>query len=93
MMEEAQAGHDHSNSIFIARFDDIVIADRTAGLSDVIDAAAMSAFDVIAKGEESVAAKGYAVELSNPGLLFFPRKGLRFSVKRSCQMPSANTSS
>lgn len=93
MMEEAQAGHGHSNPILIARFDDIVVADRTAGLGDVIDAAAMSSFDVVAKGEESVAAEGYAVELSNPDLLFFPCKGLRFSVKRSCQMPSAKTSS
>ena len=57
MMEEAQASHRHGNSIFIARFDDIVVADRTTGLSDVIDAAAMSSFDVVAKGEESVAAE------------------------------------
>ena len=81
MMEEAQAGHRHGNSIFIARFDDIVVADRTAGLGNVVDAAAMSSFDVVAKGEESVAAEGYAVELSNPGFLFFPRKGLRFFRK------------
>ena len=58
-----------------------LVADRAAGLGDIVDAAAMSPFDVVAKGEEGVAAKGYAVKLSNPGLLFFPRKGLRFFRK------------
>ena len=78
MMEQAQAGHGHGDVVFIARFDDIVIADGAAGLGDVVDTAAMSPFDVVTEGEESIAAQGDAVELGNPGFLFFPCERFRF---------------
>ena len=78
MMEQAQAGHGHGDVVFIARFDDIVIADGAAGLGDVVDTAAMSPFDVVTKGEESITAQGDAVELGNPGFLFFPCERFRF---------------
>ena len=78
MMEQAQAGHGHGDIVFIARFDDIVVADRAAGLGDVVDAAAMGPFNVVAKGEEGIAAQGYAVELGDPGFLFFPCERFRF---------------
>lgn len=57
MMEQAQAGHGHGDIVFIARFDDIVVADGAAGLGDVVDAAAMGPFNVVAKGEEGIAAQ------------------------------------
>lgn len=53
MMEQAQAGHGHGNSIFIARFDDIVVADRAAGLGDIVDAAAMSRSMLSPKGKKA----------------------------------------
>ena len=72
VMEQAKSRHGHRNAIFIARFDDIIIANRTASLSNIIDTAAMSPFDIIAKWEECIAPKSYAVELGNPSFLFFP---------------------
>ena len=41
MMEQAQDGHSNGDVVFIARFDDIVVADGAAGLGDVVDAAAI----------------------------------------------------
>ena len=38
----------------------------------------MGPFNIITKGEESIATQGYAVELGNPGFLFFPRERFRF---------------
>ena len=81
MMEQAKTRHSHSNIVFITRFDNIIITDRAACLGNVIDAAAVSSFYVIAKGEEGITAKSYAVQLSNPSLLFFFRKGFWFFRK------------
>ena len=57
VMEQPQPGHSHSNIVFIARFNDIVVADGSAGLGDVINAAAVRPFYIIAKGEEGIAAR------------------------------------
>ena len=54
-MEQAQTGKGHGDTIFVAGFDNIVIANRTACLGNILHAAAMSAFNVVAEGEESVA--------------------------------------
>ena len=54
VMEQADAGKCHSNPIFVAGFDHIVVADGAAGLRDVFHAAFMRAFNVVSEGEESV---------------------------------------
>ena len=41
MMEEANVGHCHGNTVFVAGRDDVVVADRAAALRDVGDAALM----------------------------------------------------
>lgn len=92
-MEQAQVGHGHGYAVFVAGFNDVVVTDGAAGLGDVVYAATMGPFNVVAKGEEGVAAQGYTVELGNPGFLFFLCERFRFSVNKSCQMPSARTSS
>ena len=93
MMEQAQAGHGHGDIVFIARFDDIVVADGAAGLGDVVDAAAMGPFNVVAKGEEGIAAQATPWSWAIQAFFSSCVSGSGFSVNRSCQMPSARTSS
>src|SRR5574344_1017728 len=69
-MEQAQTGKGHSDTIFVAGFNNIVIANRTACLSNILYAAAMSAFNIVAKGEEGITAKGNVLQLCQPSLLF-----------------------
>ena len=69
-MEQAQAGEGHSDAIFIAGFNNIVIADGATCLSNILHAAAMSTFDIVTKGEEGITAKGNVLQLCQPSLLF-----------------------
>ena len=61
MMEQPESRHGHGNVVFIAGLDDIIITDRTAGLGNIIHTAAVRPLNVIAKGEEGIAAQGYPV--------------------------------
>ena len=54
-MEQAQTGKGHGDTVLIAGFDNIVITNGTTCLGNILHAAAMSAFNVVAEGEESVA--------------------------------------
>ena len=53
-MEEADVGHCHSNTVFVAGRDDVVVADRAAALRDVGDAALMGTLHVVAEREERI---------------------------------------
>ena len=50
VMEQADVRHGHRHVVFVGRLDDIVVADGAAGLGDVVDAAAMGPFNIVAKG-------------------------------------------
>ena len=65
-MEEPNASKGHGDAILVAGHDDVVVTHGATCLSDVLHAALMSPFDVVAEGEESVAAQRYARVLSNP---------------------------
>ena len=54
MMEQADACKCHSDIIFIAGFNYVVIPDRAAGLGDIGYAALMSALHIVPEGEECV---------------------------------------
>ena len=54
MVEQTHAGESHSNAIFITSGNHMVVAHGTAGLGDILHAAFVGAFNVVAKGEESV---------------------------------------
>ena len=77
-MEEAKACECHCDAVFIARFDNIVIADRAARLCDVRYTASVSAFDVVAEREERIGTERYARERLDPMFFLFARKRLRF---------------
>ena len=54
MVEQADAGECHGNTVLVASFDNMVVTYRTSGLCNIFYAALVSTFNVIAKREESV---------------------------------------
>ena len=77
MMEQADAGEGHYHVIFITGCDDILITDGTARLCDILNAALVSALNVVAEGEEGIGTKGNAGQLIQPCAFFFSRKNGR----------------
>ena len=57
MMEQTQAAKCHGNTIFVAGFNHLLVADGTASLDNGGHAAAVRALNVVAEGEERVAAQ------------------------------------
>ena len=54
VMEEANSREGHGDVVLVARFDDMIVANRPTGLRHIANAAAMRPFNVVAKGEEGV---------------------------------------
>ena len=69
----SNAGENHSDTVFVRRLDDIVVADRAARLDDVGSAALARALDIVAEGEKGVRADGHASLLREPSALFLAR--------------------
>ena len=57
MVEQAHAGEGHDDAVLIALFDDQIVTDGAAGLSDVLDTGSDTALDRVSEGEESVTAQ------------------------------------
>ena len=62
MVEESHSGKCHYHTVLITALDNEVVADRSAGLGDVLNAALLSALDIVAEGEEGIRAERYAVD-------------------------------
>ena len=77
MMEKAHARKGHGYAILVAGIDDIVVAHRPTGLCYILYAALMGTLDIIAEGEEGVAAQGHTAVLGYPGPLLLGREHLR----------------
>ena len=69
VMEQSHAGEGHDHVLLVTLFDDQIITDRAAGLCDVLNTGGKCTLNVVAKGEESVAAKGNIAAGSQPSLL------------------------
>ena len=54
VMEEANSREGHGDIVLVARFDDMIVANRPTGLCHIANAAAMRPFNVVAEGEEGV---------------------------------------
>ena len=54
MVEQSDVGEGHRDAVFVAGLDDIIVADGTAGLCDILHAALVGTLNVVAEGEESV---------------------------------------
>ena len=62
MVEQPDAGKRHDHAVLVCGLDDVVVADASAGLGDVLDAAFRRALYVVAEGEEGVASQRDAGE-------------------------------
>ena len=54
VMEQADTGECQYHVVFVAGCDDILITDGTARLCDILNAALVSALNVVAEGEEGI---------------------------------------
>ena len=61
MMEKPHVRKRHGHAVFIAALDDRVITDGSAGLCDILHAALVSAFNVVAEGEEGIGTQGHVL--------------------------------
>ena len=69
MVEQAHAGECHGDTVFVAGLNHIVVAHGTSGLGNELHSTLVGALDIVAKGEEGVAAKCHTSVAGNP-LLF-----------------------
>ena len=58
-MEESNAGEAHDHIVCVTGGNDVVVADGAAGLCNIFHAGFIGTFNVVAEGEEGVAAKRY----------------------------------
>ena len=82
MVEQADAGKAHDHIMGIAGLDDIVVADGTAGLGDILDAAAESPLDVVPEGEECIGSQCHVLIAGEPGLLLFHSEDLGLNCEK-----------
>ena len=70
-MEQTHAGEGHDDAVLVALFDDQIVTDGAAGLSDVLDTGGNTALDGVGEGEESVGTQGHSVTGIQPCPLLF----------------------
>ncbi len=85
MVEQAHARKCHDNAVFVRGLDDVVVADRSAGLGDILHAGFPRALDVVPEGEERVRPDGDAGLGRDPSALFLRRQ--RFGLFRKDPLP------
>ena len=56
VVEQAHASEGHGDAVFVAGHDDMVVANRAAGLCDILHATLVGALDIVAEGEEGITA-------------------------------------
>ena len=78
MMEQAHTCKRHGYAILVAGVDNIVVAYAASSLCDILYAALVGTLDVVAKGEEGIAAQRHALVLGEPlTALFCGEKSLK----------------
>ena len=87
MVEQSHAGEGHDDAVLVALFDDQVVTDGAAGLSDVLDTGGHAALDGVGEGEEGVGAQGHSVTAVQPCPLFFLGQG--FGTDGEVVLPNA----
>ena len=63
VVKQAAAGEDHDDAIAVRCLDDLPVTQTAAGLDDIARPAFAGSLDIIAEGEEGIAAAGHAAEL------------------------------
>ena len=74
MVEQSNTCESHCDAILVASLNNIIVTDRTAGLSDEINAALSSTLYIVTEWEECVRAKGYTLNGLQPSCLFLTGK-------------------
>ena len=77
-MEQPHSGEDHDHIVFVCSLDDVVVADGSAGLGNILDTGSSCALDVVTEWEESVGTACESVLCGDPCLLLFICKDFRF---------------
>ncbi len=77
MMKQAHADKGHDHALFIALFDDQIIANRATGLCNVLNTGSKGTLHVTAEGEKCIAAQRNIAVKSQPGPLVAFGKTLR----------------
>ena len=62
MMEKTHSCECHGHAVLIRALDNDIVADRSAGLCNILNAGLLRSLDIIAEGEECIASKRYAVD-------------------------------
>ena len=75
MMEQPDAAERHRNAVLVAGVDDLLVPDGAAGLHNGRHAAAAGTLDVVAEGEEGIAAQATPVTVASQALLFLRVSG------------------
>ena len=81
VMEQAHAGQGHDNTVLVSLFDDQIIADGAAGLSDVLNAGSNTALDGVSEGDEGVGTQSYGITGIQPCPLSSKVRGSGRTVK------------
>ena len=66
MMEKTDTGECHSNAVFVASHDNMIVANRATSLGNELYATLMGTLNVVAKGEESIRTQSHLRVLGNP---------------------------
>ena len=56
MVEQSDTGERHSHIVLVAGLNNVVVSDRTAGLSNILNAGTLCSLDIVAEREERVGA-------------------------------------
>ena len=76
-MEQPDAAERHGNAVLIAGVNDLLVADRAAGLDNGGHAGAAGTLDVVAKGEEGIGTQADTGNMAQVLFLFLRRSGVR----------------
>lgn len=77
VVEKSYSSKGHYHTVFVAGFYNVVVPYGAARFGDVLYAASVGSFDIVAEGEEGVAAQGYAGETGDPLRLLLGGESLR----------------
>ena len=72
MVEQTNTGECHRHSVFVAHIDHVVVTDISTRLCDILYAALVGTFDIVAEREEGVRSESHILHLVEPcALLLF----------------------
>ena len=62
MVEKTHSGERHGHTVLVSTLDNDVVTNGPAGLCDILNAALLSALNIVAEGEERIRAECYVID-------------------------------